>query len=91
MLKILVYKYKNRHYVYPLGCCQSHMTKEDVFMLGGEEEIFTINQSSSIIETLRQFMLEIDNHGITEIIGLTIILDSLQTIRRKMSPSHTIH
>ena len=91
MLKILVYKYKNKHYVYPLGCCQSHRINEDVFILGGEEEIFTINQGSSIIETPRQFMTELDNHGITEIIGLTIILDIHQKIKGKMSPSHTIN
>lgn len=77
-MKVLVYRFDGRYYIYPLGCCTMHQTKEDVFIEGGEEEIFTLSPApgTPALETLRLLMAEIEKHGITDIEGLTIILSS---------------
>jgi len=94
MLRLLVYKFKDRYYIFPLGCCGEYQTKEDVFLVGGEEEVFTVthNPGASTLETLRQLMTEIDKRGIVEVEGLTIILDNHQARAVTAEGSHrTVH
>ncbi len=78
MLRILVYKFKGMYYIYPLGSCECHQTKEDVFLEGSEEEVFTLTHlpNTPPLETLRRLMAELDRHGIKEVEGLTIVLEN---------------
>jgi hypothetical protein len=93
MLRILVYKCKERHYIYPLGCCAEHQEKGDVFTTGEEEEIFTISPSPDTppLDTLRELMAELDKRGITEVDGLTIILDNAWEDDVSHRTPHTVH
>ena len=91
MMSLIVYTFEGRYYMFTLGCCEDHQTREDIFTEGGEEEIFTIFHipGESLLETLRLVVDKAEERGITDIEGIQISLNNHQPLTR--ARHHRVH
>ena len=78
MLSLLVYKVKDVYYVVLLGGTEGFQTKEDVFPIGTEEEVFTIvhTPGTPFLEVVRQLVAKCDQQGITELRAVEAIFSA---------------
>ncbi len=69
MWELLVYRARGKHYVVLLSHNSDFRTREQVFITGEEEEVFSVsaNFDTYFIDLLRKMISEADRRGIKDI------------------------
>ena len=69
MWELLVYRAHGKHYVVLLSHNSDFRTREQVFVEGGEEEVFSVsaNFDTPFIDLLKRMIAEADRRGIKDI------------------------
>ena len=69
MWELLVYRANGKHYVVLLSPNSNFRTREQVFIEGGEEEVFSVSADfdTPFIDLLRKMIFEADRRGIKDI------------------------
>ena len=69
MWTLLVYTFRNAHYIALIGGSSSFKTKEEILCTGQEQEIFSISRSvgTPFLELIREVIAEADKRGIRDI------------------------
>lgn len=78
MLSLLVYKFDGKYYVVLFGGTEGFQKKEDVFLIGTEEEVFTITHTpgTPFLEVVRQLIAELDRREIKDPLCLEAIFSA---------------
>lgn len=90
MLTLLVYLFRGNHYVILLGGSQNFQTREEVFLSGEEEEVFTITHEPNkpFLQTVRELVAELDQRGIKDLLAMEVLFSAGSSeIRNKEAKS----